>query len=645
LSAALAFGFFTFKFFTKNRFFSVLPGKDLTITGFLNEIPDENNYKYIIKIEKIKGINLSKFKARIISSFPLEIEPGEKFIADIRTFDEESPEQTLRLRAKGIWVSGYFLNGKIKNIENDRNWYDIFYTYLLKSKYKIVKKINKIFNSETAVLVNAMWLGRKTVISNDVKDDFSEIGASHILAISGIHVSIFSQFLYILLKFLRFGLRKLCIICAGFVLIFMFVTCFAPSVMRAGIMAIIFFLGKAFFRRSDSLNSLAISLLLISLALPESCLDIGLWLSFLSTLGIILISNNLNNFLKSKINFNNNKILNYLLSNISVSVSAVLFTFPITAWFFLKISLLTIISNILIIFPVTILLNFAIIAVMLSFFGNPLFWGHTTNFVAKYILFTSKYLSKLPFASINLNFSFIILWISFVLILISFAVIFMDFKKEILKISLLSAILLFTGILSHQFAMRNRIRLFILSNSQSLIISELSRNIVIFDSKTTENLKNNLKTLNLKIPDLIINYSGEPRNNIFSSAEKMLLLKKTRRDFIKISVWQNLKLLIFKIKDKIWIQIKTGGNVFLASLSGGNAHDLPHNLRICNMFIAYKLPNNFNIIKSDKILLAMNRHFCEINSKKIKNFQVFSSNGRHVILDIDDNEYFLKRKI
>lgn len=110
---------------------------------------------------------------------------------------------------------------------------------------------------------------------------------AHILAVSGAHVSYVMITLSLLLKKCN---KKVYLICTIIILaFFMILTNFTPSVVRACMMAIIALTAKLIYKRSDIYNNLGISALIILLYNPYTILNIGFQLTYLGTLGIVLL--------------------------------------------------------------------------------------------------------------------------------------------------------------------------------------------------------------------------------------------------------------------------------------------------------------------------------------------------------------------
>ena len=122
---------------------------------------------------------------------------------------------------------------------------------------------------------------------------------SHILAISGMHVS----YLLIGIRVLfnkSLGKRKTSIISIVFLIFYMFLTNFSPSITRAGVMSILLLFSKLVYRNNDTYTSLSLALLTILAYNPFLINNLGLQLSFGGVLGIVLLNKNVSELLKIK---------------------------------------------------------------------------------------------------------------------------------------------------------------------------------------------------------------------------------------------------------------------------------------------------------------------------------------------------------
>lgn len=209
-----------------------------------------------------------------------------------------------------------------------------------KIRTKVIDVAKEILPTETSSLVTGILIGEKNDISEEITDAFSKASISHILAISGTHVSyIILGITYILTKS-KVSKRRSYLCTISFLILFMFITRFSSSVVRASIMSILMIFAKIIHRKSDTLNSIALSLLIILSFNPYAIKDIGLELSYLGTLGIVLLNTPISKFLEK---YTNEKLAKIL----SITISAQIMVLPITALYFNIIYTNFILSNII----------------------------------------------------------------------------------------------------------------------------------------------------------------------------------------------------------------------------------------------------------------------------------------------------------
>lgn len=398
--------------------------QDITVSGKLTDLPYKkyDRYYYLLKIDEVDGNKTRKFNIKLSSSEPLEIDACDKFTGKIYAYlPKNNPEFNVKAyyRSKNIHVLGYaynYLDYKIKEYDK----FDFNY-YILKLRYKLLSVPRYLFNNDISGIINAVFLGEKNNIPEKIKQNFQNIGVYHLVAVSGIHVSIIAQSLVFVLKKLKISMKFSNTIAIIVIILFISLAGFSVSVMRAGIVMIIYLFGKIIFKSPDSLNSLGLAVFLITLFNPNSALDIGLWMSTSASLGIILFEHKINNYIKNRMFFNSNLIINYVISTISTSLSVTFLTLPIEILFFKQISVIFIISNLLIIPLITIILNFVLILdlfylILPVSILSPIIiiCGVTTNLV----IYLSNMLSKIPFLIISFDYNLIKLLAIFLIILI-----------------------------------------------------------------------------------------------------------------------------------------------------------------------------------------------------------------------------------
>jgi competence protein ComEC len=202
---------------------------------------------------------------------------------------------------------------------------------------KVSERADRIFqqnitNDSSYGLVKAMLLGRRDDLGEEQVAHYVASGAVHILSVSGMHVAIiFLIISYALgwIKQIRFGAGLfLCLvsILLGF---YALVTGLAPSVQRATIMCIVFAIAQCYGRKNSSMNTLAISALLILLPDPAAVYDVGFQLSYLAMTGIFLLYEPICSIFDPS-----NRGIRFVWQITALSLAAQLATFPLSLYYF-----------------------------------------------------------------------------------------------------------------------------------------------------------------------------------------------------------------------------------------------------------------------------------------------------------------------
>ncbi|MCL2774726.1 MAG: ComEC/Rec2 family competence protein [Oscillospiraceae bacterium] len=267
-------------------------------------------------------------------------------------------------------------------------------------------------DSQTAEagVVYGAFTGDKSYIDSSVQTDFKRSGISYVLAVAGLQLSILCGIIFSFLKILNIHKKASCVIIILCCLFYMAFTGFSVSVIRAGIMTVLFYAAFMFGRKSDSVTSLFIAGMVVILLNPYNSLNTGFQLSFMATLGIVTTSN-LSEKIQSKIN---NipifefliKIIKMIFSSAAITIAAVVFTLPITSYAFHTLSLVSLATSIVASPLVTAILLLALIMMIfalipffkiLTFFGTPLYY------ISKLLLFFAKFFASFKYSYIAVN--------------------------------------------------------------------------------------------------------------------------------------------------------------------------------------------------------------------------------------------------
>lgn len=236
------------------------------------------------------------------------------------------------------------------------------------------------FDATTKAIIDALLLGQRVTLDQETIADYSNAGVIHILAISGLHISILYVFILFLLKPLRkirFGKELELVLILLFLWFFALLTGLPASVVRAVTLFSFISIGVYFNQSKSIYNAIAVSALLLLLFAPKMLFDIGFQLSYAAVIAIVLFQP----FYK-KIYFTENKIVRYFLDTISVSLAAQLGVLPLTLYYFNQFPLLFLAAN-LVIIPLSTVILVGGLMVLFFNFTIPmvaLFLGKCLNF-------------------------------------------------------------------------------------------------------------------------------------------------------------------------------------------------------------------------------------------------------------------------
>ena len=318
--------------------------ENVKLVGTVCSQIEETDYKYIIHVKLDRNIKLI-----------LQVEKDEKELKKLAygnkiIFNGKYEEPADRKNYKGFSYKEYLKTEGIYGIVKVENKIQV-----IKSKnvsllqlginnlsIKIKQNLEKILPEKTVGLAEGILLGDSSELGEGLKENFRDCNLSHMLAVSGMHLSYLIVCLNFVLNKRKFGIRNCKIISIVVIIIFMLITNMSPSVVRAGISAIIGILGTLIYRKQDTYTTIAFACLLTLIKNPFSLLNIGMQLSYLATLGIVTFYP-----LLSKIKIPEGKIKNYIIENTFVTISANILILPITIYNFNTIPTNFLLSNLI----------------------------------------------------------------------------------------------------------------------------------------------------------------------------------------------------------------------------------------------------------------------------------------------------------
>lgn len=208
------------------------------------------------------------------------------------------------------------------------------------------ERFNSALNEETSSLFSALFLGYRDGLSPEVERDFARVGISHVLSLSGLHLAIIIAVLSFLLSLTAMSNVSRTLLLVSSTMFYYVMTGMSESCFRAALMLVLFSLISLFGREIDKISSLFIAVAIIYLLDPYSAFSISLTLSFLAMLACFASFR----FIKRvkrlrRVPF---KPLRYTVYTLITTLFVTLFTMPVIAPIFGRISLMTFVSNLLI---------------------------------------------------------------------------------------------------------------------------------------------------------------------------------------------------------------------------------------------------------------------------------------------------------
>lgn len=189
----------------------------------------------------------------------------------------------------------------------------------------------------------ALILGDKSLIDSEITASFTNTGAMHVLAVSGLHIGIIMQILMVVFGFLPriFTKNRAIIIVVILMWAYSFITGLSPSVLRAVFMFSVLVLAQLMGKNYSPLNTLFFTGFVLVILQPFTLFDIGFQLSFLAMLGIFLVYKPIETLIYTK-----NKILLKIWQGTAIGFAAQLFTTPLSLYYFHQFPNYFILSNI-----------------------------------------------------------------------------------------------------------------------------------------------------------------------------------------------------------------------------------------------------------------------------------------------------------
>jgi len=331
------------------------------------------------------------------------IKCGQIITATVSVFETDNEECKCSLKINNaygnLWLKGFTFNNK----------YNYFYRFCGLTRKYIKDILETNLSPDAYATVVAIMLGDKTNLSEKFSANIKNSGVSHIMVVSGLHLSIIMGVLLFIIKrtvsnkYLRFFITAICLvlICG--------ISGFTISVIRASIMFAVVAIADLIGRENDNLNTIGFTVVAILISSPLLLFNISFDLSVISVYSIICIAPYFGS--KCYLIFRAKSIISKSVINIIVdSIIAQIFTAPIIIYYFETFSIIAPITNLFISVAVTCVFVFAFIGIAFIFvlpISNVFFT--LCDIVAKYINLCINSFGSLPFSSVKVDSEFFFL--------------------------------------------------------------------------------------------------------------------------------------------------------------------------------------------------------------------------------------------
>lgn len=296
--------------------------------------------------------------------------------------------------------------------------------------------------------LTAELTGDKSAMDDGDYLAMQETGLAHLFAVSGLHCAFLVTLLALLISRRQ---RLLCAVTIPLLLFYMVMVGMSPSVVRACIMQIFLLIAPLFRRGSDPLTSLAAALLVILLCNPFAAASVSLQLSFSATLGMVLLSPRLYKLLTGWYKGKCRPLrtaLCFVAANLSATLSAVVFTVPLTAWYFRIFVLVAPLSSLLAVPAAGWSFMAAFVTVLLGFVWLPLvrLLGWISWVLVRYILWIANGMMSWRYHAVYFTNPYLIYWLLFLYAAFIGCAATPDGKRKYLLVSALSVLTLTAAI-------------------------------------------------------------------------------------------------------------------------------------------------------------------------------------------------------
>lgn len=368
---------------------------------------------YGLSVDGIAKLEGNYYRLRLFQKDDTWMEPGDVLESDVllRMTTPGGRKESSYYQGTGMFLTAtQRTQTALSHVEQGDFWF-----LPARIAAEVKNRIARFFPEDTAPFAKALLLGDTSDLSYSQDTALKLSGIRHVTAVSGLHISILFALVFFFLKFHRW---LVLLVSTPLLLFFAAMTGFSPSVTRACLMYFLIALSQAVFEEYDTLTSLAFACLVMLLLNPFVLLSVSFQLSVASVAGILLFASASGRWLLERIPNGKKKgirgnLARWFAGSVSVSVSALTFSAPLSACYFGTVSLIGVVTNLLTIWVIGFLFyGIGAVGILGGAFPSVCRWlGNILAWPIRYVLFTARLLSKIPFAAVYTESRFILCWL------------------------------------------------------------------------------------------------------------------------------------------------------------------------------------------------------------------------------------------
>ncbi len=387
----------------------VITDKTVTFVGKITSISANNRQKYVDEkvkfthfLEKDKGtvgLNIPKTGDKIACFAKISVPNG--------AMNSGGFDYSRYLKSENVFFQAEILldNAKVTVCDKrsiSHRWSDF--------RQKCIGFFDAVFPGDVNAVLKAFVLGDTSSLTDETQSSFSASGLSHVLAVSGLHVCVFTSMLSALLAFFKGSKRSQRVVSVLGSIFFTLFTGASVSAIRACVMSVAALSAKLIYRKADSMTVLCAVAAVMCAVNPCVIYSVSFMLSFAATAGILLFTESIfAGFVPIVGKLDSEKILHRqvikILQASSVGIAAQIPVIPLLIWIFNGFSIVSVLSTVLITQLLAPMLGGGMLFCAFSFISSKIayFIGGFLYLLVKILIGISDFFANLPFSKIILG--------------------------------------------------------------------------------------------------------------------------------------------------------------------------------------------------------------------------------------------------